>query len=73
MSDATETREPSTPRKVLRTVTPGSKARPDTEMDSIGWAVFLGLVILLIPMLPFLAVVWALSKAIDFLARQRGE
>jgi hypothetical protein len=73
MSDSTETREPSAPRKVLRTVTPGSKPRPDAEMDSIGWAVFLGLVILLIPMLPFLAVVWVLSKAIDFLVRQRGE
>jgi len=73
MSEATERQEPSAPRKVLRTVTPGSKTRPDMEMDSIGWAIFLGLVVLLIPLLPFVAIVWGLSKLLDFLARQRGE
>ncbi|WP_135364954.1 DUF7535 family protein [Halosimplex halophilum] len=72
MSDSTDRQELSAPRKVLRTVTPGPKARPDAEMDSIGWALFLGLVILLVPLLPFLAIVWLLSKALDFLARQRG-
>jgi hypothetical protein len=73
MSEPTELEDPSVPRKVLRTVTPGSKARPNAEMDSIGWAVFLGMVILLVPLLPFIAIVWGLSKALAFLARQRGE
>ncbi|ELZ29471.1 hypothetical protein C475_02443 [Halosimplex carlsbadense 2-9-1] len=73
MSESAEIEEPSAPRKVLRTVTPGSKTRPDMEMDSIGWALFLGLVVLLVPLLPFIAIVWGLSKALDFLARQRGE
>jgi hypothetical protein len=73
MSEPAELEEPSAPRKVLRTVTPGSKPRPDMEMDSIGWALFLGLVVLLVPLLPFVAIVWGLSKALEFLARQRGE
>jgi len=73
MSDSTEMQEPSAPRKALRTVTPESKSRPDMEMDSIGWALFLGLVVLLVPLLPFLVVLWAFTKALDFLASQRGE
>ncbi|QLH80900.1 DUF7535 family protein [Halosimplex pelagicum] len=72
MSESTEIQDPSVPRKALRTVTPGSKTRPDMEMDSIGWAVFLGLVVLLVPLLPFIAIVWGLSKVLEFLARQRG-
>ncbi|QLH76578.1 hypothetical protein HZS55_04330 [Halosimplex rubrum] len=73
MSESIERQDPSVPRKVLRTVTPRSKARPDAEVDSIGRAIFLGLVILLIPLLPFVGIVWGLSKVLDFLARQRGE
>jgi len=73
MSQTTELEEPSAPRKVLRTVTPGSKPRPDMEMDAIGWGVFLGMVILLVPLLPFLVVLWAFTKALDYLASQRGE
>jgi len=73
MSQTAEGAEPSVPRKALRTVTPGSKTRPDAEMDSIGWAVFLGLVILLIPIVPFIAVVWGVSTLLEFLARQREE
>lgn len=73
MSEPAEREEPSAPRKVLRTVTPGSRPRPDMEMDSIGWALFLGLVVLLVPLLPFVAIVWDLSKLLEFLSRQRGE
>ena len=52
----------SVPEKVYRTVSPSSRDRPDTEMNVIGWAYFLGLLILLIPLLPFFAVVWVASR-----------
>ncbi|WP_123535791.1 DUF7535 family protein [Halosimplex salinum] len=74
MSDTTadESEDPGTATQLLRTVTPGTGYRPDVEMDSLGWALFLGLVILLVPLLPFLIVGWLFTKALDFLARQRG-
>lgn len=72
MSDSTAPEAPRPVTKVLRTVTPGSKGRPDAEMDSLGWMLFLGLGILLVPMLPVLIVGWAIVKTIDFLAAQRG-
>ncbi|WP_459193673.1 DUF7535 family protein [Halosimplex sp. J119] len=73
MSDASESDDPGAAKKLLRTVTPGTGPRPDAEMDSIGWALFLGLVILLVPLLPFLIVGWLFTKVLDFLAGQRGE
>lgn len=41
-------------------------------MNSIGWAIFLGMLILIVPLLPFLAVLWAVGKLLDVLAAQRG-
>jgi len=57
-------------RKTVRTVTPPYGGRPDAEMDSIGWMLFLGLVILMIPFLPILIVGWLVVKTIEFVARQ---
>jgi hypothetical protein len=39
-------------------------------MSTIGWLVFVGLLFLLVPLLPVIAVVWGISKVTGFLARQ---
>ncbi|ELZ94824.1 hypothetical protein C440_07107 [Haloferax mucosum ATCC BAA-1512] len=59
-------------QRAYRTVTPGSKMHPNASMDSIGWAIFLGLVVLMLPLLPFIAIVYTLSKLFGYLAAQRG-
>ena len=46
----------------MPTVTPEYFGRPDVEMDVIGWSLFLGLVILMVPLLPFIVIVWLISK-----------
>lgn len=61
---------PEPAKKVMRTVTPPYRGRPDAEMTTIGIAYFLGLVILLIPFLPFIAIVWAISKVTGRVARR---
>ena len=61
---------PAPVKKALRTVTPSYRGRPDAEMTTIGVAYFLGLVVLLIPLLPFIVVVWVVSKITGFLARK---
>lgn len=53
MSDSDE----STPKAVLRTVTPPYRGRPDSEMSTIGFSIFLGLLVLLVPLLPFILIV----------------
>jgi hypothetical protein len=53
-------------KRALRTVTPGPRLRADAEIDSVGWALCLGLVIPLVPTLPVLAVVWVVSKTTEF-------
>ncbi|WP_411965318.1 hypothetical protein [Haloferax sp. YSMS24] len=62
----------SLPEKAYRTVTPRTGMRPDMEMDSIGWVIFLILVMLLVPLLPFIAIVYVVSKVFEYLASQRG-
>jgi hypothetical protein len=64
--------ELSAARQVLRTVTPGPRGHRDTGMDAVGWAVFLGLVVLLVPLLPVLALVWVLTKVLDWLDPPTG-
>jgi hypothetical protein len=59
-----------TKEKVLRTVTPSYFGRPDAEMTTIGWALLLGMVIILIPLLPFVILVWLITTGIDFIKRQ---
>lgn len=53
--------EESTVREAIRTVTPEYFGRPDREMDAIGWSIFLGMVILLVPLLPFIIIVWVIA------------
>ena len=61
---------PEPVKEIVRTVTPSYRGRPDAEMTTIGVAYFLGLVVLLIPLLPFIVVVWVVSKITGFLARK---
>ncbi|WP_435180739.1 DUF7535 family protein [Halorussus sp. AFM4] len=61
---------PEPVKKVARTVTPGFSGRPDAEMTAIGIAYFLGMLVLLVPLLPFIAIVWLLSKITGFFARK---
>jgi hypothetical protein len=58
--------------RAYRSVSPRYESHGDAAMDSIGWAMFLGLLVLLVPLLPFLVIVWLLEKAVGAVARQRG-
>ena len=51
----------------LRSVTPGSRPHRDEGMDVFGWGVFLGLLVLLMPLLPFIIIVWGISKVTEML------
>ena len=46
----------------LRTVTPDVGMHRNMEMDAIGWGIFAGLVVVMLPLLPVLVVVWVLMK-----------
>ena len=70
VSEESESGLPEPARKVTRTVTPPYHGRPDAEMTAIGIAYFLGLVVLLVPMLPFVVIVWVLSKVMGRAARR---
>lgn len=62
-----ETDDPGPAVRTFDAVTPSYVGRPDSEMHAIGLLLFALLVILLIPLLPFLAAFWAVNK----LARAR--
>ncbi|WP_284006961.1 DUF7535 family protein [Haloarcula pelagica] len=71
MADDTPTDSESTGSLLpepLRTVTPLTGNRPDQEMDIFGWGMFLTIVILLVPLLPFIVIVWLISKVTESLA-----
>jgi len=55
-------------KKALRTVTPPYYGHSDREMNTIGAGIFLGLLVLLIPLLPFLIIAWVISKLTDEVA-----
>jgi len=61
---------PEPAKRVLRTVTPPYRSRPDAEMTTIGWMLFLGTLAILVPLLPFIFVVWLITKVADFVNRQ---
>ena len=69
-----EDESPGVLKRAYRTVTPGYESHPDSEMNAVGWAMFLGLVALMIPLLPFLLAVWVVTKLLEFVNDQtRGE
>ena len=47
---------------VIRTVTAPYRSRADSEMSIMGMLLGLGLVIVMIPLIPFILVYWILSK-----------
>lgn len=53
---------PSDDQGFLPTVTHRYVPRPDGEMNVIGWLMFALLLVLLIPLLPFVAVAWLAAK-----------
>lgn len=58
------------PRDRLQTVTPSHLGRPDLEMDVVGWVMFLLLLVVVLPLLPFFVLFWLVSKTVEFLSRQ---
>ena len=66
MSESNESNDSALPEP-LRTVTPPSTTHPNESMDVIGWAIFVGLVVVLTPLIPIVAVIWLLAKAQDAL------
>jgi hypothetical protein len=53
--------------KALRSVTLGSRSRHNEGMDVFGWGMLAGLLVLLVPLLPFIVIVWGISKATEML------
>jgi hypothetical protein len=53
---------PSDSHPLAPTVTKRYLSRPDGEMNLIGWAMFGMLLLLVIPLLPFIALVWVVAK-----------
>lgn len=47
---------------LIRTVTKPYRSRPDSEMSIMGMLLGLGLIMIMIPLLPFIAIIWILSK-----------
>ncbi|WP_255169537.1 DUF7535 family protein [Natrononativus amylolyticus] len=58
----------SIPREALRTVTPPYGGRVNPEMDVIGWGIFLGLLVLLLPLLPVAIALWLIVRLLDRLS-----
>lgn len=58
----------SVPRELLRTVTPPYGGRIGPEMDVIGWAIFLGILVLLLPLLPVAIALWLIVRLLDRLS-----
>jgi len=52
----------------FRTVTPPSDTRPDPGMDAIGWGMLAGLLVILLPLLPFMIIVWVIAKVTESLS-----
>lgn len=71
MSRTDAERDSSVPKKILRTATPPYSGRRDAEMDVIGWGLFLGLLVLLVPLLPVMIAIWAILELLDRIAGSR--
>ena len=66
MSDgATAEQPPGALTRAYRTVSPTYRWREDLEMGAVGWSLFVLLLALLVPLLPVIVVVWAVSKLVE--------
>lgn len=61
--------DPGAVKKVLRTVTPGSAGHRDISMDTFGWVLFLGILVILVPLIPIVLVGWLVLKLGGFVRR----
>ncbi|WP_435334617.1 DUF7535 family protein [Haloarchaeobius sp. TZWWS8] len=68
---SSHTPTPVLPAAESRSVTPSSKTHEDVAMNSVGWAAFLLIGLLLLPLLPALAVVWLGTKLFGTTAQAR--
>jgi hypothetical protein len=50
------------PASNVHSATPSYLGRPDMEMNLIGWGMFVLLLVILVPLAPFIALLWVLSK-----------
>lgn len=69
MSESEEP-EPGTVRKVLRTVSPSPKGHVDPEMNVIGLGIAAGILLLLLPLLPFLLIVYVFVRVAEALGNR---
>lgn len=72
-SDIQPADDPGVLTKAYRSVSPRYTSHSDAEMDSIGWAMFLGMLVLLVPLLPFLVIIWVLERGISAISGRRGD
>ncbi|MFB6302752.1 MAG: hypothetical protein ABEH78_07830 [Haloferacaceae archaeon] len=74
--ESPEGSEPSGPAdratRVYRSVSTRYGPHGDAEMNAVGWALFLGVVFLLVPLLPIIVVVWVVSKAVGAVAKRQA-
>jgi len=61
---SSEQSDPGVLESAYRTVTPGYGSHDDTEMDLLGWVLFLGVMTLLFPLLPLFALFVLGPKAV---------
>lgn len=64
MSGMSPQSDPGVLESAYRTVTPGYQSHGDTEMDLLGWVVFLGIFTLLFPLIPVFVVLVLATKAV---------
>lgn len=57
---------------LIQMVTAPYRSRPDDEMNVIGLLYGAGLVLVLLPLLPFILLLWALAALRDALAAEPG-
>jgi hypothetical protein len=65
--------QPGLLESAYRTVTPSYRPREEGSMDAVGWAILLGLVVLLVPLLPFAILVWLISRGLEAFAGESDE
>lgn len=66
-----ETGERNALSAAIDTVTPPYVGRRDVEMDVIGWGYFLAILILLVPLLPFIVILWLADRVVRTVRRGR--
>lgn len=64
-NDTADSDDPNAIERVYRTVKPTWVGHSDREMSTIGWGIFLGLLVLLVPLLPFILLAWVLGRILE--------